>query len=825
MNKAGTNARTTGAPNARADRARNSRTDAAPSATAPNARTDAALNAPTHAGRPRLLGNAIVPACAAVVGVLGGLLVVDVIEGLAAPITALLVGLIAAACTVWATRHHATTHPTATHPTAMHPTARHPVAATRIDALLALAGMTIVPLLVTVAAPTGDPSRNIVTSAFDALMRGWSALATSPVPAEATPRHLVPIAVVVWMQVIATHVIARRTQASALVALPATVLIVAAAIAGGRQQFAPTWIAGAFVVVIGLMLAAQRHRSPVGSSQRPAEFGASARTTRTTALGIVATAAALAVAALGGPLLAASRADQPFDARDRFVAPVVPQDATNPLDLVAVRRASPDEPMFTITGAAPAPTRLVALDTYDGARWTVSAPYERTGAVIPQPDRSDVFRTPVTADVTIAELTGPWLPTLGDPSDVSGVDALVDRGSGSLITGAADLAGIEYRLDADLIEADLTALQFSTAVASDPTVTRVPDGLPEPLRQMAGVAMAGATSPLGQAVLLERYLRLNFVVDDELISGHSYRQLAESLTERGAGTEEQFSTAFAVLGRVVGLPTRVVVGFGPGTPVDDTTSIVRSGDARVWPEVRFEGAGWVAFDPVPRSADDLGGNLSSVGTSGQEIIVRRIDDTLDAATAAPSSTDGSSSSGPARWWRNVLLAAGVLTIAATTAGLVLLALKRRLSARRRAAVDPTDRVLGAWHDVLDRLRETNSNQPEVMTVEQIVEHDPDAIAALTGLYRPVNRALYASGSNDADAEQAWRARDRYVRHMRQHGSRARRLRRSLDIRCLTQRWDDVSPPSLPHTASHTLPPTAPHPLPHPSATTSRRASR
>ena len=64
------------------------------------------------------------------------------------------------------------------------------------------------------------------------------------------------------------------------------------------------------------------------------------------------------------------------------------------------------------------------------------------------------------------------------------------------------------------------------------------------------------------------------------------------------GTAEQFASAFAVLARAVGLPTRVVVGFRPVPPGPDGVAVVRGGDATAWPEVYFSGWGWVPFDPV-----------------------------------------------------------------------------------------------------------------------------------------------------------------------------------------------------------------------------------
>jgi hypothetical protein len=55
------------------------------------------------------------------------------------------------------------------------------------------------------------------------------------------------------------------------------------------------------------------------------------------------------------------------------------------------------------------------------------------------------------------------------------------------------------------------------------------------------------------------------------------------------------AASFAVLARLLGLPTRIVVGFR----ADAAGGTVRAADALAWPEVLFEGIGWVPFNPLP----------------------------------------------------------------------------------------------------------------------------------------------------------------------------------------------------------------------------------
>ena len=77
--------------------------------------------------------------------------------------------------------------------------------------------------------------------------------------------------------------------------------------------------------------------------------------------------------------------------------------------------------------------------------------------------------------------------------------------------------------------------------------------------------------------------------------------LLEFLFHTHAGYCQHFAGAAALLLRVAGVPTRVVVGFATGEQVGPHTWAVRDEDAHAWIEVYFPGVGWVPFNPTPAS--------------------------------------------------------------------------------------------------------------------------------------------------------------------------------------------------------------------------------
>src|SRR6201999_680798 len=76
--------------------------------------------------------------------------------------------------------------------------------------------------------------------------------------------------------------------------------------------------------------------------------------------------------------------------------------------------------------------------------------------------------------------------------------------------------------------------------------------------------------------------------------------LVNFLIYNKTGFCEQYSSAMGVMLRVLGIPTRVAIGFTDGYAADGHQTITTQ-DAHAWDEVYFPGYGWVTFDPTPLS--------------------------------------------------------------------------------------------------------------------------------------------------------------------------------------------------------------------------------
>lgn len=76
------------------------------------------------------------------------------------------------------------------------------------------------------------------------------------------------------------------------------------------------------------------------------------------------------------------------------------------------------------------------------------------------------------------------------------------------------------------------------------------------------------------------------------------------LLQKKEGYCTYFATAFVLLTRAEGYPARFVKGFS--VPMSGSREVLITGDmAHAWPEVYFEGIGWIPFEPTPGFGERL----------------------------------------------------------------------------------------------------------------------------------------------------------------------------------------------------------------------------
>ncbi|MFI5549087.1 DUF3488 and transglutaminase-like domain-containing protein [Streptomyces sp. NPDC051738] len=630
----------------------------------------------------------------------------------------------------------------------------------------------------------GLPGGPALRAAWSALLDAPHALLSTILPAPGEPELLVLPHAVVWTATAVAAELALRTRAPLLPALPAVLAfgfpLVLGADGPGSSYAAAGALAGAAAL---LALVRSRARLPL----------------RALLLRLPAVAAPGLVAVLLGPHLPGLGA--PYDLRETVTPPTVRPQSTSPLDQVAAWTRNGDEGVFTVrtSGTAPGNYRLAVLDRYDGTTWTSGAGLTRTGGRVPAEKGADPGRTKTLQQrFTVRSLPGIWLPAADRPSSVrtpEGTSLSVDPDSGVLSTGEAVPRGFTYSAASHLPGYDAERLRYAAA-ADDPARVRLPalDAAGQPIpsvrsfREIAERVTRGSTHPYERAVRLADWLRATYRFDPGALPGHTYRSLEFFLAQGGRGTSEQFAASYAVLARTVGLPTRVAVGFRPGTRTGSGTWQVRGRDVLAWPEVRFSGVGWVPFHPTPGETARGG----SPAVSAKEPEDPRQADRESTEPAPPSTgprtpgessraAGGTSGSGPPVW----LVVPLALLLLATAYVLYALWLPYRRRGRRRGDPDARRRVLGAWQQITEVLTEIGLPATGAHTAQEVAAFGAERVGDAAGRRLPalatlVNEVEYGGRSPDAAAAaSAWADCDAVEKTVRRRVPRRTRLLRVL----------------------------------------------
>jgi transglutaminase-like putative cysteine protease len=316
----------------------------------------------------------------------------------------------------------------------------------------------------------------------------------------------------------------------------------------------------------------------------------------------------------------------------------------------------------------------------------------------------------------------------------------------------------------------------TTTPADDTDSLTVPRSLPAIIRSTAASWTAGATTPYAKALAIQNKLRNGvFSYDEQTPAAQGYDGdgvgvIAQFLKVK-AGYCVHFASTMALMARLERIPSRIVVGYQPGTPaVVDGRSVftVSSDDLHAWPELYFDRVGWVRFEPTPgRGALPAYAPLPSAGASAGASTAAPSARTSDAVpSAAPSAGAGASGGDGGAALAAFLRGAGLVAlIAAILAlpGLARLALRRR---RLRGVAGPGG-AGAAWQEVLLTSADLGVPAADGRSPRETEEVLRTAVAAELGarsalgrLRLAVERQAYgptAQGADEADVGLVLRA--------------------------------------------------------------------
>ena len=607
---------------------------------------------------------------------------------------------------------------------------------------------------------------------WDGVTQSWSTLLTASLPTLSTSTYVaLPVLLAAAATTVAAEVALRSRWKVGPVLAPIGLLVVALLFTGKRPLPSPALTMAIIFLTLLTVLIRVHRRSDAGTGN---SIQVSGKAGLGAAVGLPALVVTAVIATGLGAVLPITSTGHRVDLRDRYHPPVQIAQGITPLALLQSQlNSQSNSPLFTVRfrdvppGVKITQVPVAVLDTYDGAVWGTNASFAIAGNDLPTDPSPAQPGTIVHQDYRIGAYGLSFLPALGRPIRSTGNHLAFDRVSGMLATATPARPGFTYGVDSELSDESQVA-SAPVQAGTDPRFATLalppPQGWPKDIIDFAN--KFSAKTPYATLQLIANELRSNdFGYNKRARPGHSLGLLdsfltaptgSSQVTTARVGFDEQFAAAFAVLARVKGYPSEVVVGYrvDPVAAARGVPIAVLPREIHAWVEVNLNGVGWVTFDPTntrPRNSTVPSAPLPPPPPPPVPLV-------------APSHGQGSHQAilqgaphSDSHWWAFVLLGLFLLSPGAV-AGIKVL--RRRRRARRGPA---TARVLGAWREGREALRSHGAKVSYAMTVEDAAQEAREALNDDTGTrvkaFEPaVNAALYAPFEPDDDmASVAWEA--------------------------------------------------------------------
>ena len=257
-----------------------------------------------------------------------------------------------------------------------------------------------------------------------------------------------------------------------------------------------------------------------------------------------------------------------------------------------------DTQLFVVTSTAPAYWRVSGLPEFDGNMSGATRPRRRRcrGRAVGPGARID----PNDQQIVVSALGGRLVPAAAEPVQASGDGLRWNAETSTLVrTDRVLEEGDAFEVVSAMPSFTPDVLRATTSSSPpDPIYLALPDDFPLSVAAAADEVTADVPTTYDKMLVLQEWFHANFQYSLDVPSGHSTSAIEAFLRQR-IGYCEQFAGTFAAMARSLQIPARVAVGYTPGLLQADGTRSVLGKNAHAWPEVWFDGLGWVPFEPTP----------------------------------------------------------------------------------------------------------------------------------------------------------------------------------------------------------------------------------
>lgn len=439
-------------------------------------------------------------------------------------------------------------------------------------------------------------------------------------------------------------------------------------------------------------------------------------------------------------------------------------------------------PVLSVVTPASQYLRGAVYSDYTGHGWS-SGPVDNQPLVVRKPvlpnasqfDLTGAIQTkPVTAKVTVLSnqlqvpiLFAPFEPSVLTADTGAAKDLHVNAGT-DVLFGPALTVGQSYTVTSeeltvpDMALADLPALAKNHATDFPAGIQQMylqlPGKLPASVGQLASQLTSGLGTEYDIVMTIQNYLQANYTYATEGIPvpGKNEDYVNQFLFDSKKGYCNNFSSAMAVLLRTLGIPTRWVTGFAPGTIDSKYTGsgnryVVTNADAHSWVEVYFPTVGWVPFDPTPNFNMSFAQADAGASTIPATPPVQPQAVPLKPPASIPQPASGSIASSSSLVSRTALWTVAWLAAAVAAIGIGLLIVFRNpIQDWRHTRAWKTDTPEGMQRGILHLLRflrrlgETKRSEPSLRDLQATAKSYGLEDSEFRQLVRTFERSVYGN---------------------------------------------------------------------------------
>lgn len=583
------------------------------------------------------------------------------------------------------------------------------------------------------------------------------------------------LALVSWVTMLIVDFIAvtRRSPGVAGIALFAAFLVTASNSGAGMSVWYFVVAAALWLLMLSRAGVRSLHRWDSGS-RRGVQTTATPRSTavRMAMAGRIVTVAAVICAALITALLPHMPTRFLLDGLGRAADGVGGSGAgtiTSTVDLAQNLEGQSQQAVleYTTTATRPAPLRVAILSHYEAGEWSEEEDSVLSDTLFPAEPDDPALQT---IDVTSNLVGAPQLAVPYPAVSLSTEASWQSRADGTIIVDRRaeqySASYLQAEPDEDLLQSvppgyvgggGVSGTDLMVDPSSQPHVQRV-------LRDIISAEM----TPIDKARAIQEHLRSSSytysleLVETALspITGEPVEDPLSRFLITRQGFCTQFASAMVMMARSEGIPARFAIGYLPGTAEGDVRTVVGA-DAHAWPELYFEGAGWLRFEPTPSTRSGLAPAYSvaqrdtandqptqaPTPTAGPTVDQHNLPDIADPAfpTSTPVNTSFIQSALDRFGWLAAVLILGLL--GALTVPATAWWERRR---RRALARSEQERVEVIWRDLLERLDDVGVTPPPDATPRQVGKFiwaetflSPESRVALRRMVSAVEQARYA----------------------------------------------------------------------------------